>query len=363
MSPANLVCRISLLIVIVVFPAIWQLAIKTNDRLPLAAYETENYKIESHSCLECHAEIVEEFQSAPHARTLASASDYSHWDRFLGKSFEDPSTKLNYRFEQRNSEYILKCESMNQMVRIDWIFGSGEHAQTPVSLSKDSEGKPQLQELAVSWYPENGLGLTLGQTGRDIEKIHPLGTFHSGTTSEECFACHSTWLTLDEGQFVSNHIIPNVGCVRCHYDAKKHASRQSEGLPVTLEDLSLLNATELNRRCGVCHRSPDEIPEQDLTPDNNLLIRFAPVGMSMSRCFTESQGIKCTLCHNPHRLEDRSGAAFARVCHDCHNPTQPNHTVCLKVKPDSNECLSCHMPQVEVQDSLQFTDHWIRVYD
>ncbi|TWT61482.1 multiheme c-type cytochrome [Rubinisphaera italica] len=363
MTPVKFASRFLLLIIVVVLPIIWQYPKQSKEHVPLAAYESESFKVESHSCLECHAEIVKEFKSAPHARTLASASDFTHWDLFLGKSFQDPSTKLEYRFEQLNSEYFLRCDSANQVTRVDWIFGSGRHAQTPISLTQDFDGKPQLLELAVSWYPENGLGPTLGQTGRDRERVHPLGTFHSGTTSEECFACHSTWLALDEKHFISSHIIPNVGCVRCHYDAKDHAKRQTQGLPDSLEDLSILDAVEMNRRCGVCHRSPDEIPVQDLTPDNKLLIRFAPVGMSMSQCFIESKGIKCTLCHNPHRLEDRSDAEFAKVCHGCHNQTQFNHAICPKVKTDSTECLSCHMPQVEVQDSLRFTDHWIRVRD
>ena len=136
---------------------------------------------------------------------------------------------------------------------------------------------------------------------------------------------------------------------------QEHAARSGRA------DLSLLDATELNRRCGVCHRSPDEIPEQDLTPENDLLIRFAPVGMSMSRCFTESDGLKCTLCHDPHRRETRSNGQFARVCHNCHQPDEADHTLCTKVDASSQGCLNCHMPKVEVQKSLHFTDHWIRV--
>ena len=51
----------------------------------------------------------------------------------------------------------------------------------------------------------------------------------------------------------------------------------------------------------------------------------------------------------------------AERCLSCHGSTAP-HSEC-PAAPSTSDCTTCHMPKVEVQPHLRFTDHWIRVRD
>ena len=123
-------------------------------------------------------------------------------------------------------------------------------------------------------------------------------------------------------------------------------------------------------RCGECHRRADHLTPDELTPDNQLLIRFASVGLVQSACFLKQstlsadqlpQGTRprfdCVTCHDPHRPAESDSAFYVARCAACHNTAA---TKCSQQPSDSN-CLPCHMPKVEVQPPLRFTDHWIRI--
>ena len=58
----------------------------------------------------------------------------------------------------------------------------------------------------------------------------------------------------------------------------------------------------------------------------------------------------CTTCHAAHQDARRNDPAFYNTrCLACH--TQPHQ---------SGNCISCHMPRVQLHPALAFTDHFIR---
>jgi formate-dependent nitrite reductase cytochrome c552 subunit len=284
---------------------------------PLAAPDVlaPSSNVDTSHCAQCHPDIYEPFQSAPHSFTLRSASDRALWTHFRGKSVELAGD--TFRFEEKDGKLRLISEKFPKSVTVDWLFGSGHHAITPVSILENPSGETELSQLNVSW-------------GRiDFRKLKA-----------------------------------GVTCTRCHLGAAEHAA--SEGESRTQVDWRSMSATDSIDRCGECHRRWDEFTPDELMPDNLMLTRFAPVGLSQSPCFqaqgSSSSGARfdCMTCHDPHRSAVTDAAFYVERCLNCHKPESDGHVFCTASPPGSN-CLPCHMPKVESAPYLSFTDHWIRV--
>jgi hypothetical protein len=188
---------------------------------------------------------------------------------------------------------------------------------------------------------------------------------HTAAEALRCFACHCSYVPVEKGRIDFDRLITGVNCTRCHEGAAQHlAAEGSAPAGVAWKSLSALDSIN---RCGECHRRGDEFTSDELTPDNKLLLRFAPVGLSQSPCF-QAQGaspgerMDCLTCHNPHRPAATDPAFYAQRCLQCHQPEAAGHVSC-PIAPQGNDCLRCHMPKVSVSEGLSFTDHWIRVRD
>ena len=160
------------------------------------------------------------------------------------------------------------------------------------------------------------------------------------------------------------HAELGVSCGRCHLKTASHA--RSDGELPTSPAWTALTALESINRCGECHRRADEFTRDELTVDNSLLIRFAPVGLAQSKCFQDlAEGrLDCLTCHNPHQAAATDAEYYRQRCLDCHavqeQPDPKSAPICA-AEPMSSDCLNCHMPKVDVSPHLRFTDHWIRV--
>jgi hypothetical protein len=322
-------------------------------------------------CAECHQEQFESFAASPHRRTLTPAADASVRARFSGQAYQWPAAGPQFRFETHGTELWMKSDAYPDPIRIDWIFGSGRHAQTPVSIWTNAEGKTELLEHAVSWYPAAGLDLTLGfdENQTRLLGIDALGRRLEHAVSMDCFECHVTHLPQNSGRIDEGGIIAGVLCARCHPGGEKHIAAAEQG-GVAMQRWSSLSPLESINRCGECHRRADQLAKVDLDPDRKVLIRFAPVGLAMSACFQHQQDsqrdedasvrLDCLTCHDPHRPSEADPRFYTAKCLSCHGTSQRQAPVCSS-QPMTSQCLECHMPKVEVQRHLFFTDHWIRI--
>jgi predicted CXXCH cytochrome family protein len=331
----------------------------THARTAPATGETGG--LSAATCAQCHAAEYEAWSESPHALTLVTAQGVPAEQ--LAKA--DTDREVLGRFLTNLGGLWLESPRVSEPVRIDWIFGSGVHARTPVSTWLDPQGRTVMLEHALSWYPPGFLAATLGSDGVHARAGLPgCGKLLDPVTTRACFGCHATRVPEKDGRIDEAAVTTGVGCVRCHADAEQHARARRASLhdPPRSESRTR-SPLESIRACGECHRRDDQLIPDDVRPDNLLLVRFAPVGLSQSACFTRQtdRRLDCLTCHDPHVSADRRPLAAAERCLSCHGSTAP-HSEC-PAAPSTSDCTTCHMPKVEVQPHLRFTDHWIRVRD
>lgn len=323
----------------------------------------------SQVCAECHQTVCEHFATAPHGKTLTSAEEPWVRERFAGKQFSFTADGPVVTFSERNQQLWMECDAAPDALRIEWVFGSGRHAITPVSLLENPDGATELYECSVSWYASDVLGLTPGAKGPGATGMSLLGAHQDHRTTQECFGCHVTQLPMDGGRIQTEAMLTGVSCNRCHPGSTEHAQAMQLGQPSFMPRWSELTPLESVNLCGECHRRADQLTEAELLPERTVLVRFASVGLAMSPCFIHqdkapgdgsAQRLDCLTCHDPHRPAETKPEYYLARCRLCHADAADLPVVCRSDKTDT-DCLSCHMPKVGITENLAFTDHWIRV--
>jgi hypothetical protein len=261
---------------------------------------------------------------------------------------------------------------------VDYALGSGHHATTFVTvLDLDA---PRLLEHRLTFYAKDGsLEITPGHARRkDRSRASEAGIELDSFLSLKCLGCHATQLSsMGNSGFDPRSLIPNVTCERCHGPARDHVEAANRGangqelsMPMGLGRWTPKSQIDL---CGKCHRHPNRVPPERLDPDDPVLVRFQPIGLSQSRCYKESGGgLSCVSCHDPHARAPSDPVYYERRCTNCHqtSPSRPSAAAMQSVAPSSTSicpvspssgCLSCHMPKIDSGQHVAFADHWIRV--
>jgi hypothetical protein len=322
--------------------------------------------LEVRACAGCHGDIVERFARTPHHNTLVAGTDPQLHERF--HRAKQPRAVTHGHYFVLEKRLVFMSPLSDRIYPVDWAFGSGHHAITPVTAGPDIHGRDSGLEHRLSWYPTKEKGLidfTLGNgdSGSAAAGDEACGRVLDASQTFECFDCHATRVPQRGIGTAWDEIIPGVHCARCHLSEQSHVSAANRGdLDLLMERWSELSPLESIRRCGECHRRVDQLTPDELRPDNAMLVRFAPVGLEQSRCF-KKQGAKrldCTTCHDPHQPAETDPAFYSRICNGCHTGRSSSEPMCAK-EPAATDCVQCHLPKVEVQTHLRLSDHWIRV--
>jgi hypothetical protein len=327
--------------------------------LPVDRIHVATGRTDESSCINCHKQ-AEQFHATGHANTLVRSQSPDSLTLLAG---------LGQCESARNEGTILETQSVVPLARnvssdapsqvsLDWCFGSGRHARTWVTTLMDSQGATDLLEFRWTWYHEiNGFDVTPGQPEEHFAThLGPFGVLYDHPKARRCFACHSSYLPVDDGRLRLEDIEMGVNCQRCHGPRAEHVA--SEGA-VHDDFWQTASPLEAVNRCAQCHRRPEEVDADELRADDPDLARFQPVGLIRSKCFTVSQKMTCTTCHDPHRPLEAQDSLGDWQCLQCHDPAESSDTLCKAGEPAN--CLQCHMPKVHSTDPLRFTDHWIRV--
>lgn len=311
------------------------------------------------TCADCH-EQAEHFDQTGHARTLTRAhlSASAELLERLTDSVSGSQEGVSVFVENDDLWLSRTTDSATVTSRVGWCMGSGTHAKTWVSVVPDAMGASDLLEFRWTWFRgTQEFAVTPGHPDATPPTgIGCLGLQFDGPRAVRCFSCHATRLGDRQDRVDENNLVAGVRCQRCHGPRAEHV--RSEGQVID-PAWKFEDRDESVRRCGQCHRNPDEFTADELRPDNRLLPRFQPVGLTQSLCYIQSE-MSCSTCHNPHLPLSMQDSLGDWQCTQCHSV---DHSLPSPCSADQrSDCVGCHMPKVDQPDApLQFTDHWIRI--
>jgi hypothetical protein len=316
-------------------------------------------------CAECHAETFRRQSASHHALTLVPAATRGAVAGLHGgASLDDRATGIAYHVATRNGqlyEVLSRNGKETGAARMDYLLGSGHHGISPMGFDGT-----EWRYLALTYYATKGW---------DFSPMHQNGDAHARLQNaagwpvsvpelQKCFGCHSTRVEFAGSRIDAAQTELGVHCEACHGPGRTHveAARKRSADPA-ITNPRKWSTTSFLALCRQCHNENSTldgtlfgIPKDPRSPG---LAKFQVYEMEQSRCFKQSGGaMRCTTCHDPHGDTEPSPAFYTDKCLGCHQPHAAGQTAC-PVSP-KGACISCHMPQVQVEKHTYFADHWIR---
>ena len=315
------------------------------------ALATENPYVGAAACAPCHPNHAKKQANTHHAKALQRAAS-SVLGQYLNQQpiRERNGTSFDYELIPEGIKAVASQEDRTATGIIEWVFGAGALAFTPVG--RDESG---YFEHRVSWYSASQRpGMTLGHPpARPQSPASALGRRPKLDEITRCFNCHAAGVRSTLAGLDLDWIEPGVQCERCHGPGRIHALQPTQ---TSIVRNRAVDSKAQIAFCAQCHRAPEETLGQAPEQSDPMLVRFAPVGLSRSKCFQASGKLTCLTCHDPHEDARRDAAFYSARCSECH--VQKPARNCAFERQD---CLSCHMPKRTPVRDLTFTDHRIRI--
>jgi len=289
--------------------------------------------VSAEQCSICHAREATAHASSAHAAALQPVLQSRFYQALPNRPIGEARDGFLLTYERQGESVQVTAQRGGEAASalIQWIFGAGRRAETPVALRG-----PVFIEHRISYYSEGDrFDLTMGHAaGISRSAGQALGRAQSRDVIEQCFGCHSTG-----GIPPAKSFQPGVQCESCHAGALDHSNHHG---PV--QNPGRLKPKALVAFCASCHRS-----EVEGNPGDPINVRYQVVRLSRSKCFQTGK-LSCLTCHDAHADVRKDTANYRSRCLECHPDQQ-----------DRGDCISCHMPRVSVTPRLVFTDHYIRV--
>lgn len=300
----------------------------------------------SAACKGCHAEIAGRQEASHHAGALRPMAATGWPERFAATDLRERSG-IAYRYARVPEGLRLTITQGPRVLEalLEWAFGSGAQAMTPVGRHQGAYFEHRISYYRATDHP----GRTIGHAGAPAKDPQAaVGVKQDAATIERCFRCHAT--NVGSGPELKQ-MEPGVRCERCHGPGQAHVSQ-----PRTSNILH----TKAMELCAECHRQQEGSGAAPEVSDP-ASVRFQPVGLRVSRCFTQSGKMTCVTCHDPHENARRDPDHYRAVCQGCHGAA-PAAARSSCGRGRNENCLGCHMRATSPMPNLRFTDHRIRVY-
>ena len=383
------------------------LAALAGTGLATAQTTPGNHYVDARICAGCHTQIARDYRQTGMGRSLVRPTPANTLEDYTGNhEFYHSLSDTHYSMILRDGGYYQRRwqigfdgrETNVEEARIDYVFGSGNHARS--YLHRTARGT--FMELPLGWYAEKG-GYWAMSPGFDSP--HPVTR---RLASYECIFCHDGYPRIPAGHdapasepVFSGDLPEGIDCQRCHGPGGNHvATVQVAGADRARIRASIVNPARLSPKlrldlCMQCHLEPtstafpalirrfDRAPFSftageplsafllafDHARDTPYAGKFEIVGSSayrlrQSRCFVESKGaLTCDTCHNPHRIPRGEEAVrqYSEVCRQCH-AAGFDGLVAAGKHPVATDCITCHMPRRRTEDVVHvaMTDHLIQ---
>jgi hypothetical protein len=371
------------------------------------------------ACAKCHQDMVDAYNKTAHHVTSEAANKETIVGNFRAgaNTMTTADPNLSFRMDVKGDAFFQTAiwgppsasasdsaaenpssspasGTRSRTERLDMVIGSGGKGQTYLYWKDD-----QLFQLPVGY--STVLQHWINSPG-----------YRDGTASFErpivprCLECHAAYFEsvfpgTDTNLYDTKNFVLGISCERCHGPGRGHvesygakpAARASAQASAHL-GAAIVNPAKLApaRRadvCAQCHDGPGkrailpafsyvpgqplekyiELPPADAASDVDVHGKQGRL-MRKSRCYQQSANMDCSTCHEVHKKEPDL-AAMSQHCLSCHK-VEPSVTHAKVGEGITNNCIDCHMPQLEstVVDldvdgkkvRPRFRTHWIKIY-
>lgn len=349
------------------------------------------------ACAECHVEEFRSFEKNPHRVALAEVDLENEPD---DAQFDHPLSGRSYRVYRadgnlRHRQWLTGNDDSEliQDFPVKYVIGSGRHGRGYVV-----EDEGFLVESPISWFESRkSWGMSPGYD-------RPNHNGFERSLELVCINCHVGRVESIDGApgRLAIHELA-IGCESCHGPGFQHvalkraaeapSAKGAENDIVAATSDTIVNPGRLSRElsesiCARCHmRGEASVYLSDRSfadfrpgrPLSEFRIDYRLAGrdgemkvgghieqLRLSRCYQESAMLRCTTCHDPHRVvpPEQAATEYRNKCLECHAEANCGLTVAerIKTQPGDN-CAACHMPQSSIEiPHVAFTHHRIGIH-
>ncbi len=344
------------------------------------------------ACARCHEKQTQAWTGSHHDLAMTEATEQTVRGDFSGVVFEGDGMKA--RFFREAGKFFIQTEGPDgkpARFEVAYTFGWEPLQQYLIRFPGG-----RMQAFSVAWDVPGKRWFFL-YPGQRIARSDWLHWTRNGQNwNGMCAECHSTNLVKGfdpkTGTYRTTWSEVDVSCEACHGPASQHvawAELAPQGRPRT-ENAGLVMKTsgitnrELVSLCAPCHSRRTELGDYDHRRaellDNQLPVLLSenlyhPDGQILDEVFEYGsfvqskmyrRGVRCTDCHDAHRLKPRNeGNAACLQCHSASTYDDARHHFHKKQwqgrASEGALCVSCHMPKSPFMVVHQRADHSMRV--
>ncbi len=341
--------------------------------------------VSSQACMSCHEQQFRDWTGSHHDWAWRRPQP----ENVLG-DFDDASIHHNgvtTRFSNREGRYYIEADGPDGKPRefeIKYTVGVEPLQQY---LVETEPGRLQALDLAWDTTRRRWYHLYPDQDLKGGDGLHWTGPYKNWNA--RCAECHATGYAKNYDArartYSSVQSEIGVGCEACHgpgeahvtwakapdtYDPSRFPGTGSRGLTVDLAEVD--PGVEIEA-CAACHARRQSLTSRSSAPGDRFLDNFVPAllrtglyhadGQILDEVYVygsflqskmHAQGVRCTDCHEPHRLGTL--AEGNALCTRCHNPEgtprfpdlkpgqfdSPSHHF-HKEGGNGAKCANCHM--------------------
>jgi len=362
----------------------------------VAPASAERVYVRNDACVECHPAEAAAWKTSHHFAAMAPATDASVIGDFGGAEFTRDGVVS--RFFRDGSKFVVHTDGADGTpADFDVAYTFGVH---PLQQYLIPQAGGRLQALTIAWDAERRRWFHLYPDEKTPagDVLHWTGRYQSWNAM--CASCHSTNLQKNydarADRYATTWSEINVSCQSCHGPGERHVAwarsdPRTRSAVDGLVDLTAGGAEREIETCAPCHALRAELRAAPI-PGEPLYDDYLPALLTPDQYHADGQqlgevyeygsfrqsrmyqaGVRCTDCHDPHRLT--LAAEGNALCVRCHQETpnaqrfpglraksydSPTHHFHAPGSPAAL-CVNCHMPTRNYMVIDARRDHAIRI--